>query len=70
MRGVRELRRIARRIARPVPIEQPISFIGLSDSPITIATPTMTITRFAVFATDCVTAFVFLIVSVASSLYR
>ena len=56
-------------IARPVPIAAD-QLHRVERLPITIATLTMTITRFAVFATDCVTAFVFLIVSVASSLYR
>mmetsp|Transcript_35874 Transcript_35874/g.40349 ORF Transcript_35874/g.40349 Transcript_35874/m.40349 type:complete len:101 (-) Transcript_35874:93-395(-) len=52
----------------PIPIEHPNNFMGLSDSPITTATPTMTITRLAVLATDWVTALVFLRVSVAHSL--
>ena len=44
--------------------------MGSSDSPRAMATPTMTMTRLAVLATDCVVADVFLIVSVESSLYR
>ena len=41
----------------PIPIEQPSSFMKSRDSPRTMATPTITITRFAVLATDWVTAF-------------
>jgi len=44
----------------PIPIEHPSNLIGSSDSPNTTATPTITITRLAVLATDCVTADVFL----------
>ena len=41
-------------------------FKGDRLSCITMATPTMTMTRFAVFATEEVTAFVFLMVKVAT----
>lgn len=53
----------------PIPIPHPRSLMGSRDSPNTRATPTMTMTRFAVLATDWVTAPVFLMVMVASSLY-
>ena len=53
----------------PIPIEHPINLMGERDSPKTKATPTMTMTRLAVLATDCVTAPVFFKVMVASSLY-
>ena len=51
-----------------MPMAQPASLSGLRLSPMTMATPTMTMTRLAVFATDYVTADVFLMVMVASSL--
>ena len=51
-----------------MPIEHPRSLIGSSDSPRAIATPTMTMTRLAVFATDWVVAEVYEIVRVESSL--
>merc|ERR1712127_34918 len=44
----------------PIPMPQPRSFMKLSDSPRTRATPTITMTRLAVLATDWVTAVVFL----------
>ena len=47
---------------------QPTSLVGSSDSPRAMATPTMTIARLAVLATDWVVAEVFLMVSVESSL--
>lgn len=37
----------------PMPMAQPRSLMGSSDSPSTMATPTMTMTRLAVLATDC-----------------
>ena len=51
-----------------MPIEQPRSLMGSSDSPSAMATPTMTMTRLAVLATDWVVAEVFAMVSVESSL--
>jgi hypothetical protein len=48
---------------------QPIAFNPEMDSLNTIAEPTITTTRLAVFATDCVTAEIFVKVMVASSLY-
>merc|ERR1712060_325109 len=52
----------------PMHTSEPMSFRGSKLSPSTMATPRMTTARFAVFATDCVTGPVFLIVMVASSL--
>ena len=53
-----------------MPMEQPSILMGSSDSPRARATPTMTMTRFAVLATDWVVAEVFEMVRVESSLYR
>ena len=53
-----------------MPMAQPIILTSSRLSPRAMATPTMTMTRLAVLATLCVVAEVFLIVRVASSLYR
>mmetsp|Transcript_124505 Transcript_124505/g.352462 ORF Transcript_124505/g.352462 Transcript_124505/m.352462 type:complete len:206 (-) Transcript_124505:155-772(-) len=53
-----------------MPMVEPASFSGERPSPITSDTTTMTITRFAVFRTDWVTALVFFTTIVASSLYE
>ena len=43
----------SRNFLTPMPMAQPRSLMGSSDSPRTMATPTMTMTRLAVLATDC-----------------
>lgn len=52
-----------------MPMPHPIILRGSRDSPRARATPTMTMTRLAVLATDWVVADVFLMVRVESSLY-
>lgn len=50
--GLTMLSMIEYRNTPPIPIPQPMSFMGSRLSPRTRATPTITMTRFAVLATD------------------
>ena len=50
--GLTRLSMIEYRNTPPIPMEQPRSFMGSRLSPRTRATPTITMTRFAVLATD------------------